>query len=281
MSATPQRSALLPSLRLGRRGAQAVALLYLGALLIVPLIILVRSALQAGVGAWWQAVTLPIAWHALQLTLWTAAVVAVIDVVMGTLIAYLLVRDDVPGKAALNAIIDLPLAVPTLVTGILFVLCFGPQTALGQWFAQHGKIDIVLAPPGIVLVLLFITLPLVVRSVQPVLAGLDRAPEAAAATLGASSWTIFWRVILPEIVLPITSGGLLSFARCIGEFGAIVLVAGNIAFHSLTASVYVYGEIESDDQLGASAVSLVLLLLSFALVLTVDWLRGRRQGAAT
>jgi sulfate/thiosulfate transport system permease protein len=233
--------------------------------------------LREGLTGLWRAVSVPIAWHALELTLWTAAVMVVINTIMGTLTAYVLVRYDFPGKDILNAIIDLPIAIPTLVTGVMLVVLYGPQQALGAWLDEQWGISIIFAPPGIILALLFITFPFVVRAVQPVLMGLDKQQEHAAATLGAGAWTIFRRVILPPLVLPLTSGALLSFARAIGEFGSIVIVAGNIPFYSQTAAVYVFGEVESENRMGASAMSIVMLTIGFSLTLLVSWLQQRGQ----
>src|SRR5688572_26227687 len=196
---------------------------------------------------------------------------------MGTLTAYVLVRYTFPGKALLNAVVDLPLAIPTLVTGVMLVVLYGPQGVIGGWFRDQLGWRIIFAPPGIILALLFVNFPFVVRAVQPVLQSLDREPEEAAATLGATPLTIFRRVTLPALILPLTSGTLLSFARAIGEFGAIVIVAGNIPMRSQTAAVYVFGEVESENRLGASAVSLVMLTLAFGLILIVDWLQRRSQ----
>jgi sulfate transport system permease protein len=164
-----------------------------------------------------------------------------------------------------------------LVTGVMLVVLYGPQQTLGAWLDEQWGIDIIFAPPGIILALLFITFPFVVRAVQPVLLGLDKQQEHAAATLGAGAWTIFRRVILPPLVLPLTSGALLSFARAIGEFGSIVIVAGNIPFYSQTAAVYVFGEVESENRMGASAISLVMLTIGFSLTLLVSWLQQRGQ----
>src|SRR5258705_4836175 len=266
---------------LGRWSLRGAALLFLTVVLLLPLTVIVRDGLREGVGALWQSITLPIARSALLLTLWTAALMALVNAVMGTLTAYVLVRYSFPGRALVNAIVDLPLAIPSLVAGVMLVVLFGPQQAVGGWLNRALGVNIIFAPPGIILALLFITFPLVVRAVQPVLERLDREPEAAAATLGASPWTIFRRVTLPALSLPLLSGTLLSFARGIGEFGAVVIVAGNIPFHTQTAAVYVLGEIESQDQLGASAMSVVLLAIAFALIVLVDTLqrRGRRQGA--
>jgi sulfate transport system permease protein len=157
----------------------------------------------------------------------------------------------------------------------MLVVLFGPQRALGAWLSDELGWRIIFAPPGIILALLFITFPFVVRAVQPVLLSLDREQEDAAATLGANAWTIFRRVTLPPLLLPLASGALLSFARAIGEFGAIVIVAGNLPFYSQTAAVYVLGEVESENRLGASAISIVMVAIAFSLILLVDWLQKR------
>ncbi len=263
----------------GRWGVRALALTYMTVLLIIPLGVIVRDGFQNGLAGFWQAISSPVAWHALQLTLWTAAVMVVINTMMGTLTAYVLVRYDFAGKRLLNGIIDLPLAIPTLVTGVMLVVLYGPQQAVGSWLKNEWGIDIIFAPPGIILALLFITYPFVVRAVQPVLLGLDKQQEYAAATLGAGPWTIFRRVTLPPLILPLTSGALLSFARAIGEFGSIVIVAGNIPFYSQTAAVYVFGEVESENRMGASAMSIVMLAIAFSLILLISRLqqRGRNK----
>jgi len=195
---------------------------------------------------------------------------------MGTLAAYVLVRYEFPGKSLLNSVIDVPLAIPTLVTGVMLVVLFGPQQALGGWLKDELGFSIIFAPPAIILALLFITFPFVVRAVQPVLIDLDRTQEDAATTLGARGWTIFRRITLPPLILPLASGALLSFARAIGEFGAIIIVAGNIPLYSQTAAVYVLGEVESENRLGASAVSIVMVAIAFSLILVVGWLQRRR-----
>lgn len=260
----------------GRLGIRAAALSYLVVMLLIPLAVIFQDGLREGLGEFWSQVTAPIAWSALILTLWTSAVMTVINTIMGALTAYVLVRYDFPGKSLLNSIIDLPLAIPTLVTGVMLVILFGPQQALGAWLKNELGVSIIFAPPGIILALLFITFPFVVRAVQPVLIGLDRTQENAAATLGARGWTIFRRITLPHLILPLASGALLSFARAIGEFGAIVIVAGNIPLYSQTAAVYVLGEVESENRLGASAVSIVMVAISFSLILVVNWLQRRR-----
>ena len=261
----------------GHWGVRSIALTYLSMLLMIPLLVILRDGTRQGLDELWRQVTLPAAWHALKLTLWTAALMTVINTIMGTLTAFVLVRYDFPGKRILNAVIDLPLAIPTLVTGIMLVILFGPQEALGAWLKEQFDLSVIFAPTGIILALLFLTFPFVVRSVQPVLLELDRAQEHAAATLGAGGWTIFRRIILPPLTLPIVTGALLSFARAIGEFGSIVIVAGNIPLVSQTAAVYVFGEVESENRLGASAISIVMVGIAFTLMMFADFLRRRSR----
>lgn len=273
----PQRLRKAPGFALpwGRWGVRSMALSYLALMLVIPLVVIFQDGLREGLAGLWYQITLPIAQHALKLTLWTSAAMTVINTIMGTLTAYVLVRYNFPGKTLLNGLIDLPLAIPTLVTGVMLVILYGPQQAVGAWIREQFGLSIIFAPPGIILALLFITYPFVVRSVQPVLLELDRAQEDAASTLGARSWTIFWRIIRPYLVLPMASGALLSFARAIGEFGAIIIVAGNIPLQTQTAAVYVYGEVESENRLGASAVSIVMMAVAFSLIILVDTLQRR------
>jgi sulfate/thiosulfate transport system permease protein len=264
----------------GRWSIRTVAFTYLTVLLVIPLLVIFRDGLREGLDELWRQVTLPAAWHALKLSLWTAGVMTIINAVMGLLTAYVLVRYSFVGHSLLNAVVDLPLAIPTLVTGVMLVVLYGPQEALGAWLKNELGLQIIFAPPGIILALLFVTFPFVVRAVEPVLHSLDRTQEDAAASLGAGAWTIFWRITLPPLLLPLTTGALLSFARAIGEFGAIVIVAGNIPLRSQTAAVYVLGEVESENRLGASAVSIVMVTIAFSLILLVDWLQRRRQKEA-
>ena len=265
------------SIRWSRWGIRAVALTYLLVMLIIPLIVILQDGLREGLAEFWRQVSLPMAWHALRLTLWTAALMTIINTIMGVLTAFVIVRYEFPGKQILNGIIDLTLAIPTLVTGVMLVILFGPQQVLGAWLKNQFDLKVIFAPPGIILALLFLTFPFVVRSVQPVLMELDRAQERAAATLGAGGWTIFRRIILPPLSLPVITGALLSFARAIGEFGSIVIVAGNIPLVSQTAAVYVFGEVESENRLGASAVSIVMVAIAFGLLMFADYLRQRSK----
>lgn len=261
----------------GEWGIRLAALSYLGVMLLIPLAVIFHDGLREGMRVLWIQISRPVAWHALKLTLWTSLVMTLINTVMGLLTAFVLVRYRFPGKSILNALVDIPLAIPTLVTGVMLVVLFGPQQALGAWLKSQFGLSIIFAPPGIILALLFITFPFVVRTVQPVLINLDRDQERAAATLGAGGWTIFRRIMLPPLLLPLASGAILSFARAIGEFGAIVIVAGNIPLYSQTAAVYVLGEVESENRLGASAVSLVMVSVAFGLMLVVDYLQKKAR----
>jgi sulfate transport system permease protein len=261
----------------GRWSLRVVALIWLGVMIALPLAVLFEHGLREGVVKFWAEITNPVALAAVRLTIFAAAVMTLINAVMGTLTAYVLTRYRFFGSRLFNSLIDLPFAIPTLVTGVMLVLLYGPQRTLGAWLEARGA-QIIFAQPGIVLALLFITYPFVIRSVQPVLMAIEREQEEAAWTLGASRWKTFTRVILPMITPAIVSGALLSFARALGEFGSIVVVAGNIPRSTLTAPVYVFGQIESQNQMGASAVSIMLLALSFTLMLLVDWMQKKRGG---
>ena len=256
----------------GRWGLRVTAMLYLGLMIVLPLSAIVASGFSGGISAFWSEVTNPMALGALKLTLVTATLTSAINLVMGTMTAYVLVRYDFPGRGLLNAVADLPFAIPTLVTGVMLVVLYGPQRILGAWLEARG-IQVIFATPGIVLALLLVTYPFVIRTVQPVLMELDKTQEEAAYTMGASKWTTFYSIILPEIIPAIVTGSLLCFARALGEFGSIIVVAGNIPGQTLTAPVYVFGQLESSNQRGASAMSVLLLALSFTLMLTVDWIQ--------
>jgi sulfate/thiosulfate transport system permease protein len=270
-------SASIAALPWGRWSLRVVALIWIGLMIAFPLAVLLEHGLRERIVKFWTEITNPIALAAVRLTISAAAAMTLINAVMGTLTAYVLTRYSFFGSRLFNSLIDLPFAIPTLVTGVMLVLLYGPQQTLGAWLEARGA-QVIFAQPGIVLALLFVTYPFVIRTVQPVLMAIEREQEEAAWTLGASRWQTFIKVILPMITPAIISGALLSFARALGEFGAIVVVAGNIPRRTLTAPVYVFGQIESQNQMGASAVSILLLALSFTLMLLVDWMQGKRGG---
>ena len=228
--------------------AFGVSALWLSVIVLLPLAAVVARSLES---SFWDAVTNRQSVSALTFTLWVSLVVAAINAVMGTLIAWVLVRDRFRGRKLVDTLIDLPFALPTIVAGLTLVAVY-PDVRFTKW--------------AVLLALLFVTLPFVVRAVQPVLLALDREVEEAAASLGASPFTVFRRVILPALTPAILSGSALAFARAIGEFGSVVLISGNIPFDTQVASVYVFKRLESDDPAGAAAVAVVLLVLSLAVL---------------
>lgn len=268
-----------PQIPVGAWGLRAAALTYLVVLVAVPLFIIAFEGLRYGLETFWTNVSQQVAISAIWLSVWTAAVMAIINTIMGTLTAYVLVQYKFPGKRLLDTLIDLPFAIPTLVTGVMLVLLYGPQTAVGGFFQGNFGFRILYAPPGIVLALLFLGYPFVTRAVQPVLEKLDLSQEEAAHTLGASGWTTFRRIILPAILPAMVTGGMLSFARALGEFGSIAIVAGNIPLRTQVATVYIYGQVEGGNLPAASAVSLVMLLIALLTTLAADWIMRRRAHA--
>ncbi len=259
----------------GTWGLRLTAFIYIGLLVALPVFVVAYKGLENGLTDFWDSITHPIAYHAIKLTVWTAAVMALINTVMGTLTAYVLVKYRFPAKSLLNAFIDLPFAIPTLVTGVMLVLLYGPQTSAGMFIQEKTGEQILYAPPGILLALLFVGYPFVIRAVQPVLWEMDIHQEEAAHTLGAYSWGTFWRVILPTVRPAILTGALLSFARALGEFGAIIIVAGNLPMKSQTATVYIYAQVEGGNMAGASSVSLLLIFIALAVTLSVDLFKWR------
>jgi sulfate transport system permease protein len=235
-----------------------VATLWLSLIVLLPLAAVVATALE---GDFIAALTAPAARAALILTVAISAVVTLLDVVTGTLIAWVLVRDDFRGKALVNAIIDLPFALPTIVASIVLLSLYGPRSPVG--------IDLYATKAALVVALAFVTLPFVVRSVQPVLMEVDREAEEAAASLGASGWTTFRRVILPALYPALLSGAGLAFARAVGEFGSVVLIGGGIPRETEVASQYIAKQIEIDRPESAAAVSVALLAISFAVLLVL------------
>jgi sulfate/thiosulfate transport system permease protein len=205
-----------------------------------------------------HAVSNKAALSALELSLGISLAVAAVNAVFGTLIAWVLVRDSFPGQGIVNALVDLPFALPTIVAGLVLLVLYGRNSPVG--------IDIAYTRWAILAALLFVTLPFVVRSVQPVLMELDTEMEEAAISLGARDSQVFTRIVLPNLRPAIVSGAALAFARAVGEFGSVVLISGNIPLKTQVASVYVYGQIESDDVAGAAAVSIVLLAISLAVL---------------
>jgi sulfate transport system permease protein len=231
---------------------------YLGLIVLMPLAAIVGKSFEDGLSGFWDAVSSPQAVAALELTVVASLIVVVINAVMGTMIAWVLVRDDFPGKAAVNAVIDLPFALPTIVASLTLLTVYGKDSPVG--------IDIAFTQAAVVVALLFVTLPFVVRAVQPLLLSLDRDMESAAASLGAGRTRIFWKIVFPNLAPGIGTGVALAFARALGEFGSLILISGNVPYLTEVASVFIRGQIEADNLVGASAVSVVLLAVSLLLL---------------
>lgn len=252
-----------------------VSVLWLSVIVLLPLAALAVSSVRGGLPGFWEAVTAPNALAALRVTVLVSAIVAVVNVVMGTLVAWVLVRDDFPGKGAVNALIDLPFALPTIVASIVLLSLYGPNSPI--------SLQLNASAPGLVVALAFVTLPFVVRAVQPVLIEADREVEEAAASLGASNLTIFRRVVLPALAPAIISGGGLAFARAIGEYGSVVLIGGDIPGRTQVASQYIQQQIEIDRPANAAAVSVTLLAIAFVTLFALRVAAGaqrRRQERA-
>ncbi len=240
---------------------KGLVVMYLGIMVLLPIIAITSKAFENGISGFIDAVTAPQAVSALKLTVICSLIVVVINAIMGTMIAWVLVRDKFPGQKIVNSVIDLPFALPTIVASLILLTIYGADSPLG--------IHLAFTKPAIVVALLFVTLPFVVRAVQPLLLSLDRDMEAAAESLGARKWLIFRRIIFPNLAPGIATGIALAFARALGEFGSLVLVSGNIPFQTEVASVYIRGQIEFDRLASASAVSVVLLAVSLALLFCV------------
>jgi sulfate/thiosulfate transport system permease protein len=242
--------------------------LYLSLIVVLPLTAVVWRSAQDGWAAFWDAATQPQALAALRLTLTVSLLVAAGNVVMGTVIAWVLVRDQFPGKRVVNALIDLPFALPTIVAGITLLALYGNNSPLG--------IDVAYTRPGVVLALAFVTLPFVVRSVQPVLLTMEPDQEEAARCLGAGPATSFRRIVLPTIAPALLAGAALAFARAVGEFGSVVILSGNIPYRTEVASVHVFSLVENDDIGSAAAVSVVLLAVSVVVLAALNLVQRRR-----
>jgi sulfate/thiosulfate transport system permease protein len=229
-----------------------ISVLWLSLIVLLPLAALVDRSLQDGLGTFWHSVSSAQAVAALRFTVLISLAVTAINALMGTLIAWVLVRDDFRGKSLVNAVIDLPFALPTIVAGLTLLALYGSAISFTKW--------------AVLLAMLFVTLPFVARAVQPVLLELDREVEEAAHSLGASPLVTFRRVVFPALLPAIVSGAALAFARAVGEFGAVVLISGNKPFDTQVSAVYAYSQLESGNPGGAAAVSVVLLALSFAIL---------------
>ena len=257
-ASAPRVGTRLPGMGAGL--GRGTVVLYLSAIVLLPLAAVVSKSLEDGIGAFWEAVTSPLAVSSLELTVICSLIVVVINAIFGTIIAWILVRDEFPGKSVVNAVIDLPFALPTIVASLTLLALYGNESPLGIHLAATRA--------AVVVALLFVTLPFVVRAVQPLLLEMDREMEAAAASLGAGGFTIFRRIIFPNLLPGLAAGVALAFARALGEFGSVLLFAGGLP-QTMVSSIFIRQQIESGNEIGASAVSVVLLFASLLLLAVV------------
>jgi len=240
---------------------------YLSIVALIPLAAVLAESLDGGLAGFWRSVTTDQAVASLKITLIASVIVVLVNAVFGTLIAWVMVRDEFPGKSIVNSLIDLPFALPTIVAGLTLLLFYGPDSPVG--------INLAFTRASVVVALLFVTLPFVVRAVQPVLLELDTEMEQAAESLGAGKATVFRRIVLPNLTPAIIAGAGLAFARAVGEFGSLILITGNLPFKTQAASVLIFSLVESDAPQSAAAVSMVLLLIALVVLLIFGWLSKR------
>jgi len=242
-----------------------VATIWLSLLVMLPLAAVVIKGTGNGWTGFWDALSNPSTAAALRLTVSQAFLVTAVNVVLGTVVAWVLVRDEFPGKGLIDLVIDVPFALPTIVAGLVLLSLYGPDSPLNLQFANTRV--------GIFIALLFVTVPFVVRAVQPVLLELDRDVEEAAASLGADRFTIFRRVVFPNLIPAIAAGTALAFARAVSEYGSLVLISGNLPFKTEVAAVRILSLNENDNPAGAAAVATVLLFVAVVTLLAIDGLR--------
>jgi sulfate transport system permease protein len=275
MSRRHQRGAL-PGFGL----AMGFALSYLGLIVLIPLSTLFVRSAGLGRHTFWETVTAPRVIASYRLSFVASFIGAAVNSVFGVLAAWVLTRYRFPGRRLMDALVDLPFALPTAVAGIALTTLYAPTGWVGSRLAPLG-IQVAYAPLGVILALTFIGLPFVVRTVQPVLQDLEMEVEEAAASLGASRGQIFWRVVLPMLGPAILTGFALAFARAIGEYGSVVFISGNMPFKTEIAPLLIMTKLEQFDYPGATAIAVVMLVASFALLLSINLLQwmGRRRAA--
>jgi sulfate transport system permease protein len=262
-----RRSAPRSTLTRGAGIGLGIAMVWFSLLVLIPLCAVIITAAEGGWAAFWATITNDQTAAAIRLTVLTAFAVTAVNVVMGPIIAWVLVRDRFWGKSVLEVLIDIPFALPTIVAGLVLLSLYGQDSAIG--------IDIANTRWAVFVAFLFVTLPFIVRMVQPVLEELDRDVEEAAASLGASRITTFRRVILPSLMPAIAAGAALSFARGVSEYGSLVLLSGNLPFRTEVTSVRIMSSIENDNVEAAASVAVVLLVISLAVIVALDVIQRR------
>ena len=269
-----------PSVLPGFNLSLGLTVLCLSLLVVLPFAMMAAKAGEIGWTAFWQTISEPNVLAAVWLSLRMSFYAMLTNIVFGTLVAWVLVRYEFPGKNLVNALVDLPFALPTAVTGIALATLYAPNGWLGRWFAPFD-IKIAFTPIGIWIALVFVSLPFIVRAVQPVLEELPAEYEEAAATLGAGRFTALRRVLLPEIMPALLTGSGMMFARATGEYGSVIFIAGNIPMVSEILPLIITGKLEQFDVQGASAVALFMLMISFVILFALNigqWALGALAG---
>ena len=247
-------------------------------LLIGPLLYLVVQSFTEGLAVFWNEITKPQAVHGFVLTAQITALVLVVNLIFGTITALVLVRQRFPGRTFLSGLIDLPFAVSPVIAGFMLILLFGPDTVLGAFFGSLG-VKVLFAFPAMVLATLFVTFPFVVRELTPLLQTIGTDSEEAARTLGANEWQVFYKVTLPALRWGLVYGATLTTARAIGEFGAVLVVSGNILLLTQTATLHIYQNYVDFNYVGANAVAFTLLAVSFAILVVLEIAKARAHAA--
>src|SRR5215207_11435532 len=255
---------------------RVIALTYLLFLLLLPVGLVFWRTFEGGAGPVWDALTSKSAAHALTLTVKVAVAAVVANTIFGVAASLLVVRGRFPGRRLLNAIMDLPLAVSPVVVGLALILVYGRNTTVGQWFGDRGT-NIIYATPGMVLATIFVSLPLVVREVAPVLEEIGNEQEQAAWTLGANGAQTFWRITLPSIKWAVAYGVVLTLARCLGEYGALAVVSGRVVGKTQTATLLVEERFQNFDQPAAYAMAFVLATIAVLTLVAINLFRPDRE----
>jgi sulfate transport system permease protein len=273
---SPRTPFLTPSVLPGFRLTLGFTILYLTLIVLVPLSGLFVTTATLGWGEFWQAVASPRVMHAYKITFGYSLLAALVNGFFGLILAWVLVRYNFPGKRLLDAMVDIPFALPTAVAGIALTALYAPSGWIGKYLAPLG-IQVAFTPLGILIALMFIGLPFVVRTLQPVLADMDREIEEAACSLGASRFQAFFLVVLPGIMPALVTGFVMAFARGLGEYGSVVFIAGNMPGVSEIVPLIIIIKLEQYDVAGATAIACVMLVASFALLLLINWLQRWNQ----
>lgn len=258
-----------------RVAIRSILISYLLVLIVLPIASVYTKGFSLGWDPFWNAISDVIAWKAILLTFKLSILTTFIQAIVGTFIAFVLVRYRFIGQRLLNSLVDLPFSLPTSVSGLMLLTLLGPENSIGKWLTSIG-ISLLYNQSAIIIGMVFVTFPFVIRTVQPIIEQFDPFEEQASYTLGAGRVFTFFKILLPAVVPGIFAGSMLTLSRALAEFGAISFISGNLPGKTQVASVYIYGEIENYNTQGAAAVSIVLITFSFIILLLGNTLQKRR-----